>query len=74
MHGLDRVPDLNTNCERALVGWDIFNECEMALFVECTLKCAPILIDNADIVRDAMFQQHSCSAGSVALRQIKPPP
>ena len=24
----------------------------MALLIECMLKCAPILIDNADIVRD----------------------
>jgi hypothetical protein len=27
----------------------------MALFYECMLKCAPILINNADIVREAMF-------------------
>ena len=29
----------------------------MALLIECMLKCAPILIDNADIVREAMFYQ-----------------
>jgi hypothetical protein len=35
----------------------IFNDSEMALFIECMLKCAPILIDNADIVREAILQQ-----------------
>jgi hypothetical protein len=43
MHGSDRVPDLNTDGERAL-GWQSngksFNESEMALFYECMLKCA----------------------------------
>jgi len=29
----------------------------MALLIECMLKCAPILIDNADIVREAMLRQ-----------------
>jgi hypothetical protein len=29
----------------------------MALLIECVLKCAPILIDNADIVREAIFRQ-----------------
>jgi hypothetical protein len=29
----------------------------MALLIECMLKCAPILIDNADIVREAMLGQ-----------------
>ena len=28
-----------------------FRESEMALLIEYTLKCVPILIDNADIVR-----------------------
>jgi hypothetical protein len=31
----------------------------MALLIECMLKCAPILNDNADIVREAMLQQRS---------------
>jgi hypothetical protein len=35
----------------------IFNESEIAFLIECRLKCAPILIDNADIVRDAMLRQ-----------------
>ncbi len=29
----------------------------MALFYECTLKCARKLLDTADIVRDAMLRQ-----------------
>jgi hypothetical protein len=29
----------------------------MALFFECTEKCAPNLLDTADIVRDAMLRQ-----------------
>jgi len=33
--------------------WHLFSESEMALFFECTLKCAPNLLDTADIVRDA---------------------
>ena len=56
MHGSDRVPDLNIDYERALVGTAIFIESEMALFYECMLKCARKLLDTADIVRDAMFQ------------------
>jgi hypothetical protein len=35
----------------------------MALLLECRLKCVPTLIDNADIVREAMLRQQpeSCS-------------
>ena len=62
MHGSDRVPDLNFDYERAL-GWQSknnnFNESEMALFSECTRKCARKLLDTADIVREAMLQQQS---------------
>jgi hypothetical protein len=36
-----------------------FSESEMALFFECTPKCAPKLLDTADIVRDACYQQPS---------------
>jgi hypothetical protein len=32
----------------------------MALLIECMLKCAPILIDNADIVREAIYRK-ACS-------------
>jgi hypothetical protein len=35
----------------------------MALFIECMLKCAPILIDNADIVREAMLRQLTVRSG-----------
>jgi hypothetical protein len=54
MHGSDRVPDLNVDYERALVGTAIFIESEMALFYEGMLKCARKPLDTADIVRDAM--------------------
>ncbi len=60
MHGSDRVPDLNIDCERAWVGRSKsngFNESEMALFYECMLKCARKLLDTADIVRDAILRQ-----------------
>jgi hypothetical protein len=36
---------------------ETFKQSEMALLIECWLKCAPILIDNAAIVREAMLQQ-----------------
>jgi hypothetical protein len=55
MHGSDRVPDLKTDYERALVGTAIFIESEMALFFECMLSCARKVLDAADIVREAMF-------------------
>jgi len=34
-----------------------FNESEMALFSECMLECARKVLDTADIVREAIFQQ-----------------
>ena len=61
MHGSDRVPDLNIDYERALVGTEIFIQSEMALFYECMLKCARKPLDTADIVREAMFHQPSNS-------------
>jgi hypothetical protein len=44
--------------ERAY-GWksNTFNESEMALFSECMLQCAQKVLDTADIVREAWFQQ-----------------
>jgi hypothetical protein len=53
MHGSDRVPDLNIDCERG-IGWirHTFNESEMALFFERVLLCAQKVLDTADIVRD----------------------
>jgi hypothetical protein len=35
----------------------IFNESEMALFYECTDGYAQKVLDTADIVRDAIYQQ-----------------
>jgi hypothetical protein len=40
MHGSDRVPDLNIDCERACGWYDHFNKSEMALFSECTDRYA----------------------------------
>ena len=38
----------------------------MALFYECMLKCARKLLDTADIVREAIYQQPSrCKRGGV---------
>jgi hypothetical protein len=46
---------------RASLGWwskcNSFNESEMALFYECMLKCARKLLDTADIVSEAIYQQ-----------------
>ena len=59
MHGSDRSsrPEYGL---RASLGWqskgNSFNESEMALFYECTLKCAQKLLDTADIVREAIYQ------------------
>jgi hypothetical protein len=33
----------------------------MALFFECMLPCARKVLDTADIVREAIFQQLRCS-------------
>ena len=56
--GRTEGPDLNTDCERALVGYGTpFNESEMALFFECVPQCAQKVLDTADIVREAMFRQ-----------------
>ena len=65
MHGSDRVPDLNIDYERALVGTEIFIQSEMALFYECMLKCARKPLDTADIVREAMFHQMTFASADV---------
>ena len=57
MHGSDCVPDLNADCERALVGSALVPLERNGALIECMLKCALILIDNADIVREAMLRQ-----------------
>ena len=55
--GRAECPDLNGL--RASRGWkrQTVNESEMALFSECSLKCARKVLDTAEIVRDAMLQQ-----------------
>jgi TonB family protein len=54
---------------RASLGWqsksNSLNESEMALFYECMPKCARKLLDTADIVRDAIFQQTTCLAATI---------
>jgi len=46
MHGSDWVPDLKNDYERAY-GWkgNTIHESEMALFFECMLQCARIVLD-----------------------------
>ena len=54
MHGSDRVPDLNTDCEQALVGHGTFStRAKWRLFYECMQQYARKVLDTADIVRDA---------------------
>jgi hypothetical protein len=45
-----------------------FNQSEMALFSECMLKCAHIVLDTADIVRDGDFSQPWLFLGGVSHR------
>src|SRR5438128_537783 len=57
MHGSNWVPDLR-DYKRAWVGkGKTINESEMALFSECSLRCARKVLDTADIVREAIFRQ-----------------
>jgi hypothetical protein len=52
--------------ERAVVGkGKPVNESEMALFSECSLKCARKVLDTADIVRDASRVENRRSNGSL---------
>ena len=44
----------------------------MALLIECRLKCAPILIDNADIVREAIYRQLRARFPVSELSTIRP--
>ena len=50
-------PNLKNDYERACGWYGHFNKSEMALFSECTDRYAQKLLDTADIVREAMFQQ-----------------
>ena len=49
--------NLKNDYERACGWYGHFNKSEMALFSECTDRYAQNMLDTADIVRDAMFQQ-----------------
>ena len=52
-NGSDRVPDLKDYDASPWLERQLFNESEMALVSECMLQCARIVLDTADIVRDA---------------------
>ncbi len=49
--------NLKNDYERACGWYGHFNKSEMALFSECTDRYAQKLLDTADIVREAIFQQ-----------------
>jgi hypothetical protein len=55
--GRAESPNLKNDYERACGWYGHFNQSEMALFSECTDRYAQKLLDTADIVREAMFQQ-----------------
>ena len=59
--GRTEVLDLR-DYKRAVVGSGIFIESEMALFSECSLKCARKVLDTADIVREAIYHQLTISS------------
>jgi uncharacterized metal-binding protein len=52
-----------------LVGRAILIESKMALFYECSLKCARKVLDTADIVRDAWLQKLCATAAGVIERK-----
>src|SRR5664279_4500490 len=52
-------PNLKNDYERACGWYGHFNKSEMALFSECTDRYAQKLLDTADIVREAIYQQLS---------------
>jgi hypothetical protein len=53
--GSDRVLDPNDETRARVGKCKTIDQSEMALFNECTQLCAHILLDTADIVRDATF-------------------
>ena len=57
--GRTESPNLKKDYERACGWYGHFNKSEMALFSECTDRYAQKLLDTADIVREAIFQQLS---------------
>jgi hypothetical protein len=57
--GRTEFPDLiGLRCEPWL-GRHLFNESEMALYLECMPQYARKMLDTADIVRDATLRQPS---------------
>ena len=58
MHGSDRVPDLNTDCERALVGRGTFStRAKWRALRSAWIRTLENGLDTADIVREACFRQ-----------------
>ena len=57
--------NLKNDYERACGWYGHFNKSEMALFSECTDRYAQKLLDTADIVREAMFQQLRFLLGAI---------
>ena len=55
--GRTEGPNPKNDYERAGGWYGHFNKSEMALFSECTDRCAQKLLDTAGIVREAIFQQ-----------------
>ena len=48
-----------------------FSESEMALFIECRLKCAQKLFDTVDIVREAMLRQQPLNSDSASVEWME---
>jgi hypothetical protein len=68
MHGSDRVSDLR-DYKRAWVGKrQTINKSDMVLLSECSLKCAPKVLDTADIVRDGLSTRAIVLAASAGVR------
>jgi hypothetical protein len=59
--GRAESPNLKTITSEPGLDKALFIESEMALFSECSLECASKLLDTADIVREAIYQQSSRS-------------
>ena len=57
MHGSGRKSEPEKRLRASLWLVRPFNKSEMALFSECTERYAQNMLDTADIVREAIFQQ-----------------
>jgi hypothetical protein len=64
--GRTESPNLKTITSEPVVGSGHFNKSEMALFSECTDRYAQKLLDTADIVREAIYQQLGRAATRLA--------